>query len=151
MRTRASGFTLIEVTIAGLILVSGLVVLAQSVRSTLESTSPANASAGQIGPLVDHQLRLHASQLKGERNAVGTGTSGLTAVGTESIYTVYNMRSTIRPSTSGFGGKNYSLVEFEILAKMTVSNRVVNSATDPVVGYTRFWKLNVDGSNRTGI
>lgn len=149
MNQRESGISLLEVAIAGAILLAGLATISQLVRNTLDTTSQ-DPSSAQFGPIVEHSLRLQASNLKGSRNLNAPAYSNRTSVSTESIYTYFATRSVVQPLAVGMGAGSFELVEYEVWAKMTVSNRATMS-TDPVVGYTRFWKLRNTANDRTGL
>ncbi|MNX66278.1 hypothetical protein D3C86_973670 [compost metagenome] len=150
MTRRSDGLTLLEVAISGAVLLAGLAVLAQLVRATLDSSAQSYTQGSPIGPVVEHQLRLHATHFKGLMRG-GPNTSNLVPAGTESIYTTAGTRSYVLPPRAGMGGRTYALTEQEITARVTVSSNVA-SPSDPTVGYTMFWKLDVlNGSQRAGL
>lgn len=150
MSKRDEGLTLLEVAIAGAILLGGLAFLAQLVRTTLSSTTHGYGQGAQVGPVVEQQLRLHAAHFKGLRRG-GTNESQRVTIGTESIYTTAATRNYILPLAGGFGNQAIGLTEQEISARLTV-NAQATASTDPVVGFTRFWKLDIyNGNERAGI
>lgn len=147
MSKQETGFTLLEVAIAGAVLLGGMVLLAQMTNSTLKNTTP-GFYGSTVGLVVDQQMRLHGSHFKSRRLS-GINTSIVTRVGSESIYTVAGTRSYILPPAAGYLG-TYAVTEQEITAKMTVKSNVVDSS-DPLVGFTRLWKLDVYGTERAGL
>jgi len=149
MKCRESGITLLEVALAGAVLLGGLAIISQLVRSSLTSTTPGSSDGLVVGPIVDQQLKLHAAYFKGIMKS-GINSSQWVRVGSESIYTVAATRSYILPPAAGFGGRTYALTEEEITAKMTVNS--TDSVGGPMVGFTRFWKLDVTGgTERAGL
>lgn len=149
MRRQQAGLTLLEVAMAGGILLVGLVAMSQLVNNALGTSSPGFGGM-TIGPVVDQQLKLHAAHFKALMRG-GANVSNRVTVGTESIYTVASTRSYVLPPMVGYGGTTYALSEQEISARITVNSHTVNAATDPQVGFTRFWKLDTYGTQRAGL
>lgn len=152
-RMRHAGLTLLEVAIAGAILMGGLAFLAQLVRTTLSSSAPSLSEGVPLGPVVEQQLRLNGAFIKGNRVGNYNQTGILTTFDTVNIYNYSNVRNTILPGKLGFGGRTYTLKEQEITAKLTKTSATNTTPTDPVVGFTRFWKLEVSpgGQGRAGL
>lgn len=145
------GFTLLEVAIAGAILMGGLAILAQLVRTTLSSSTPGFTEGAQAGPVVEQQMRLLGAYAKSYFRARADD-SALQKFGAVYINTRGATRSFILPVTAGYAGQSYALTEQEITAKLTLTSDATTSANDPVVGFTRFWKLEVsNGTVRTGL
>lgn len=149
MKRPEVGLTLLEVTLAGGVLLVGLVALSQLVNNTLQAASP-GLGGMTMGPVVDQQLRLHGAHWKANQIG-GVNTSNRVAVGTESIYTQAATRSYVLPPMAGYVG-TYALTEQELTAHLTVNSHVAVEATDPIVGFSRFWKLEViSGTARSGL
>lgn len=146
---RKAGFTLLEVAIAGAILMGGLGILAQLVRTTLSSSTPGFTEGVQVGPVVEQQLRLYGAYVKGYHRCRSTS-SKVTTLGALNIYTQASIGSYILPPAAGYAGQTYALTEQDITARLTPTTSI--NTSDPLVGYTRFWKLEVlVGTVRTGL
>lgn len=137
-----AGFTLLEVAIAGAILMGGLGILAQLVRTTLSSTTPGFTEGAQVGPVVEQQIRLLAAYSKAYYESRPTP-SNRQAFGAVKIYTESSTRSFIHEPMLGYAGQTYAVTEQEITCKLTNTSSIATSSSDPTVGFTRFWKLEV--------
>lgn len=139
---RKAGFTLLEVAIAGAILMGGLAILAQLVRTTLSSSTPGFTEGVQVGPLVEQQMRLLAAYNKAYYKG-RLSDSSMQSFGAVNINARGATRSYILPPLAGYAGQTYALTEQEITAKLTLTSTTSPNVNDPLVGYTCFWKLEV--------
>lgn len=149
---RSAGFTLLEVAIAGAILMGGLAILAQLVRTTLSTSTPGFTEGAQVGPVVEQQMKLLGAYIKGYIKGRDTDINRV-QLGAVHIYSSGKTRDYILPMTPGYGGRSYGLIDQEITAKVTLTSDPTPSMSDPLVGYTRFWKLEVSpiGTERAGL
>ncbi len=148
-----AGFTLLEVAIAGAIMMGGLAVIAQLVQTTLQSSTPGSTDGVQVGPVVEQQMRLLGAYTKGYITGRTTSVNRV-RVGPVNIYSNGTTQGYILPVTPGYGGRSYGLLVQDVTARMTqTSDPAVDLVLDPTVGFTRFWKLEVRpfGDARTGL
>lgn len=148
-----AGFTLLEVAIAGAILMGGLAVIAQLVQNTLNTSTPGFTEGVQVGPVVEQQMRLLGAYTKGYNVGRITAVNRV-RLGPVNIYANGTTQGYILPLTPGYGGRSYGLIVQDVMARMTqTSDPATDLNLDPTVGFTRFWKLEVRfGDNaRTGL
>lgn len=151
--SRNEGFSLLEVAIAGAILMGGLVIIAQLVRTTLSSSTPGFTEGVQVGPVVEQQLKLLGAYTKGY-STVRVTTVNRVRLGAVNIYANGTTGGYILPLTPGYGGSSYGLRVQDVTVRLTrTSDPTPDLALDPTVGFTRFWKLEVSPSAnaRTGL
>ncbi|MBO9540389.1 prepilin-type N-terminal cleavage/methylation domain-containing protein [bacterium] len=141
MMRNQSGFTLIEAAIAGVVLLVGTIMTAQLVRITLDTTTP--VANGPIAPqdvgIVDQYLRAQVAALKATPNAVITP---LATMSLGSDVASITIATSPFPSMNDTRGVAHQLISYDVTVYRLPANKVV--------GFTRFWKLNVGGA-RAGI
>lgn len=142
MRRASRGFTLLEVVMAGAILLMGMALMAQLTRSVLDSTVQGAATAVQDSTAIDRFMQSQVALVKSYRNnALGYVDNVPYGKGFLQIRQPM-LQSLVVPGASGF-----SLTRYEIFVEL-----VVPGQANEVVGHTWFWKLGSDdGTIKTGI
>lgn len=141
MRRASRGFTLLEVVMAGAILLMGMALMTQLTRSVLDSTVQGAATTVQDSTAIDRFMQSQVALVKSYRNnAVGYVADVPYGKG---FLRIQPMLQT--PVMAGAGG--YSLTRYEIVVEL-----VVPGQANEVVGHTWFWKLGRDdGTIKTGV
>lgn len=156
MKAQQSGFTLAEVTIAGVILALGLITMLQLIQTTFETTDPNDPMAAQNNPVIEQYMRAQVAKLKSYRSNVLSPLASM-PLGTGSLYPTLASTPAVVPAAPGAlpgnGAEQYALAEFEVKIQMTMAtDQAQRPATDPVLAHTRFWKLGIsNGSFKTGL
>lgn len=148
MRTRANGFTLVEAAISGVILLVGMTMTAQLIRTTFDSAAASTAASAASPRIVEQYMLAQVASLKALRDnpAVPAALAPL-PYGTESIYAEVAMSTIEGPMAGLAGGGTYDLAEYAVTVRPTING----ATSDATMSFTRFWKLGVTGARRPGI
>ncbi|HEY9898342.1 MAG TPA: hypothetical protein V6D00_04100 [Pantanalinema sp.] len=148
MRLRARGFTIVEAAISGVILLIGMMMTAQLLRTTFDSAAASSTASVASPRIVEQYMNAQVASLKALRTnpALPTVLAPL-PLGTESIYADVSVRQVEAPTAGHAGGGTYDLAEYAVTVRPTV-NGAPSTAT---MSFTRFWKLGVTNGRRPGI
>lgn len=136
----AKGFTLLEVTIAGAILLMGMLLIANVTRTVMDTTAPDSPQAVQNGPVIEQYLRSEIALLKACRDG-SSPTVGALPYGNGTLVVEVGVPTDVVGPVPG----NH-LVEYDVQVKL-----VQPGPTTTLVAHTRFWKLWRDDLAKAGI
>lgn len=151
MRRRTEGFTLIEATISGVILLVGMILMAQIVRSSLDTTAPGAAQSVISSAVVEQYMRSQIALIKASRSITASPIPlpalplGSTAGGT--LTAIIYQANIASGSALGAGnnsvnsGVAYTLKEFDLTISMGATT----------LAHTRFWKHEGPTSEKVGL
>lgn len=160
MKKLQAGFTFTEVTIAGVILAVGMVMLLQLTRQVLDSINPNDPLVVQNSPVIEQFMQAQVESIKAYRANPVPPVAQIASVsyGLGSLYaTITTSSAGLPPASTGTiaGGVNaaitYRLWEYDIVVKMSMAAHYVQSPGDPVLGHTVFWKLGNNGSFKSAL
>lgn len=131
---RAEGFTLIEVAIAGAILMMGMILVAQVTRTVLDSTAPDSPQAAQNAAVIEQFMRSELALLKSCRDSANP-TVPTVAYGNGHLQVVVPAPTDVG-TTPASPNNGFNLVEYDVTVQLVQPGQL------PVaVAHTKFWKL----------
>lgn len=144
---QSRGFTLLEVMIAGALLLVGVATAFSLTASVLDLSRPGEAQSVQDGRVVDEYLHAVVARIKAVRAnpAAGALTLPTMPLGRATLYVepmVYAGAGTrgVRLTTLTNNG-TYFLDQYDVYVQMTLPGAGQAPASDPIVAHTSFVKL----------
>lgn len=139
-RMKAEGFTLLEVAIAGAILLMGMLLVANVTRTVLDSTAPDSSRAAQNGPVIDQYLRAEVALIKGARDGSAPTLSDM-PYGNGTLHVPAPTVTPIAPLVA-----TYTLTQYQVKVEFLHPPQPA-----VLVAQTTFWKLWRDNGVKAGI
>lgn len=154
----SQGFTLLEVALAGAVLMIGIVTAFNLTTTVLDATRPGEVQSVQDGRVVDQYLHAVVARIKASPSNPGIGAITLPTMrlGNATLYveaTVYAGAGTrgVRLLPGGVNNGTFFLDQYDVYVQMALPSAGQAPATDPILAHTSFVKLGRNDGQKAGI